>query len=308
MDSSPLQGHYELNSGFKAPILGLGTSDMKDVDKVIYASIKDGTRLIDTAAMYGNEEEIGKGINKAIADGIVKREELFVITKLNICDRENPQQALELSLKKLNLTYVDLYLDHWPMFIHYDDKGNIIKKAPVHVVWQVMESLVEKGLTKSIGISNYNVQSLCNLLSFCKIKPACLEVEFHPYLYQKHLLDFCRKENIRIIAYNPLVRGPYCKTFHSDANPNLLEEPIITELANKYKKTAGQIVLNWFVCLGVIPIPRTSSMTRMQENLGATQFKMEEVDFNNVTALNRNYRFCPSSNWPKWFDGIEMHA
>ena len=307
MYSSAPKSTYTLNSGYQCPILGLGTSEMKDVSQVIYASIKDGTRLIDTAAMYENEEEIGKGINQAITDGIVKREDLFIITKLNICDRENPEEAIKLSLKKLNLSYVDLYLDHWPMFIHIKE-GQIIKKAPMHVVWEKMESFVEKGYTKSIGVSNYNVQSLCNLLSFCKIKPAFLEVEFHPYLYQKHLLDFCNRENIKILAYNPLVKGPYCQKFHKNANPNLLEEPLIKELASKYNKTVGQIILNWFVCLGVIPIPRTSSMTRMKENLIAGTFTMDEADCNKVCALNKNYRFCPSTNWPTWFCDIDFHA
>ena len=298
---------YTLNSGATCPILGLGTSEMQNVADVIYNSIKDGTRLIDTAAMYGNEEEIGKGINKAITEGIVKREDLFIITKLLCTERQDPENAIKQSLTRLNLSYIDLYLDHWPLFIQIKD-GQIVNKAPMHVVWEKMESFVEQGLTKSIGVSNYNVQSLCNLLSFCKIKPSFLEVEFHPYLYQKNLLDFCNRENIRILGYNPLVRGSYCNEFHKDNLTDLLNEPIIVELANKYQKTPGQIVLNWFCCIGVIPIPRTSNTKRMVENLGATQFKLSDEDKDKITALNKNYRFCPSTNWPGTFSGIDLHA
>ena len=298
--------NYTLLSGCNIPLMGLGTSEMGNVEAVVYASIRDGARLIDTAAMYGNEEEIGKGINKAIADGIVKREELFVITKVNICDRANPELAIKASLKRLNLSYIDLYLDHWPFAFKYEGETKV-NTQPLHEVWPKMESLVEKGLAKSIGVSNYNIQSLCNLLSFCKIKPSCNEVEFHPYLYQKNLLDFCTRENIRIIAYNPLVKGSYVQSLHKEANLNLLEEPLVKELATKYNKTPGQIALNWLIYLGIIPIPRTSSLSRMKENLGAMDFKLSKEDHDKMSKLNRNYRFCSTTQW-KDIDCIDLFA
>lgn len=297
--------YYNLSSGHKIPLIGLGTSRMENVEEVVYSSIKDGVRLIDTAAMYENEEPIGKGIKKAIDDKLVKREELYIITKLNTTDRHDPEGAIKASLKRLNLSYVDLYLDHWPVSIKLE--GSEIKtKNPLHVVWPKMESLVEKGYTKSIGVSNYNVQSLYHLLSFCKIKPACNEVEFHPYLYQKHLLDFCKRENIRLLAYNPMVKGEYVQE-HKEVNLNLLEEPVVKDLATKYNKTPGQIALNWIISVGVIPIPRTSSLTRMKENLGAITFKLSQEDIEKISALNKNYRFCVSTKFD-FVDRIDMFA
>ena len=161
---------FECN-GAKIPTVGLGTHAMTcDVAELVYNSIKNGIRLIDTALNYGTEEGIGKGINKAIEEGIVKREDLFIITKGND-EWTDPEDEIKKSLKLLQLDYVDLYLEHWPKFLKYTEKHEIINKLPMHVVWPIMESFVEKGYTKYIGVSNYNVQSLLNVLSFCKIKP-----------------------------------------------------------------------------------------------------------------------------------------
>ena len=303
----PFPPSHKLNSGHTCPLIGLGTVSVKSVDEVVYNSIKDGTRMIDTADAYGNEVEIGKGISRAINDGIVKREDLFIITKLNARERDDPETQIKKSLTNLGLTYIDLYLDHWPLFIQYKN-GEPTKKAPLHVTWRKMESFVEQGLTRSIGVSNYNVQSLCDLLSFCSIKPSFLEVEFHPYLYQKNLLEFCKSQNIKILAYNPMVKGSYCKQFHSKEHSDLLNETIIQELSVKYAKTPGQIVLNWSICVGVIPIPSTSNINRMKENIIAYQFKMSNEDIQRISSLNKNYRFCPSTNWPNTFGGIDLHA
>ena len=157
----------KFNNGLNCPLIGLGTTRMKNVTEVVYQSIKDGTRLIDTASRYKNEEEVGKGINKAINEGLVKREDLFIITKCWLDEKEDPEKALNNSLKKLNLSYVDLYLDHWPCGKCYK-KENDFKLVNLREMWPKFESLVEKGLTKSIGVSNYNVQNLLNILSFVK--------------------------------------------------------------------------------------------------------------------------------------------
>ena len=303
MDSNTF---YTLTAGNKIPLMGLGTSEMGNVEEVVYHSIKDGARLIDTAAMYGNEDLIGKGIHKAISEGIIKREDLFVITKLNTCDRGAQENAIKESLKKLQLSYVDLYLDHWPFAFKYDGE-NKVNKQPMHVVWPKIEKLQEKGYAKAIGVSNYNVQSLCNLLSFCNIKPSALEVEFHPYFYQKHLLDFCNKEKIRVIAFNPLVRGSYVKSLHAAANLNLLDEAIVKEIGKKYSKTSGQVALNWLISLGIVPIPRTSRLTRMKENLGAMSFRLSKEDHDKISELNKNYRFCSTTTW-KDIDCIDLFA
>ena len=273
--------------------LGLGTAQIgntKNISEVVYNSIKSGIRLIDTAEVYGSEVGVGLGIKKAIEEGIVKREDLFIITKCYPYSKNDPENAIKNSLKNLKLDYVDLYLDHWPAFVEINEKGENYNLNPMHILWPKFESLIEKKYTKNIGVSNYNVQSLVNLLSFCKIKPFANEVEFHPYLYQK--------ENIKIIAYNPICKGNY--DYHKGKeklNLDLLNEPIIKELSNKYKKTPGQIVLNWEINKNVIPIPATSKTTRMKENLGALEFTMDESDIKKIDNLNKNYRFSSSICW-----------
>ena len=295
----------KLSNGIECPTMGLGAYLAKD-ENLTYQAIKDGTRLIDTAAAYRNEDLVGKGIKKAIDEGIVKREDLFIITKLNIDEEKNdPETALNNSLKRLQLTYVDLYLDHWPL-VNMTKDG--VKTIPLKETWKKMEKLVESGKTKMIGCSNYNVQSLLIILSFCKIKPCFNEVEFHPYLYQKDLKEFCDKENIKIICYNPIVKGDYCSNsteIIKEKKLDLLNEDIVKSLAEKYKKTPGQVVLNWHLYLGVIPIPGTSNPNRMKENIGALDFKMEEEEYKKLSSFDeKQHRFCFSSS----FLGFDIFA
>ena len=283
-----------LNNGLACPIIGLGTCAINNVEEVVYQSIKDGTRLIDTASIYKNEEDVGKGIKRAFDEGIVKREDLFIVTKCWVTEKGDPEKALKSSLERLQLAYVDLYLDHWPCGKDYTGE-NKFENICVKDLWAKFEKLVEQGLTKSIGVSNYNVQNLLIILSFCKIKPVIDEVEFNPYLYQKDLKEFCDKEDIKIFAYNPLVKGVYCKTYEKEIEEkklDLLNEDIVKILAKKYDKTPGQIILNWYNYVGVIVIPGTSKPERMKENLAAITFEMEKEDYEALSKLNKTFRFC----------------
>ena len=235
----------KLSNGLIIPSIGSGSNE-NTTEEIIYQSIKTGTRLIDTASAYKNETEVGKGIKKALEENIIKREDLFIITKFAFEEKDDPETALNNSLKRLQLNYVDLFLDHWPSCKNYDDL-NKYKLIPIKETWEKMEKLVLEGKTKSIGVSNYNVQNLINILSICKIKPVCNEVEFHPYLYQKDLKHFCDKENIQIIAYNPLTKGPYCKRSEEVIKKrklDLFNEDIVKQLSKKYNRTLGQIILN----------------------------------------------------------------
>ena len=308
MSENKIAKFFEYN-GAKVPSIGLGTALMtSDIAEVVYSSIKDGTRLIDTASKYGSEEGVGKGIKRAIDEGIVKREDLFVTTKLANYEKTDPESAIKQSLKTLGLDYIDLYLEHWPHFFDYGENDKKINMVPMHKIWPLMENLVEKGYTKYIGVSNYNVQSLLNLLSFCKIKPLVNEIEFHPYLYQKKLVEFCRRENIILFGYNPLVRGRYSADTADEEHRNLLGEKLIIDLSKKYNKTVGQIVLNWSVSREVIPIPMTSNLHRMIENLKSTDFTMDKEDLEKIDNLNRNQRYGKSEIWDIYDNKIDVFA
>ena len=308
MSSKNLPKYFE-SQKIKIPSVGLGTAYMTtDISEIIYSSIKDGTRLIDTAAVYGSEEGVGKGVKKAIKEGIIKREDLFITTKLSKYEMTNPESCIKKSLKNLDMDYIDLYLIHWPKFFDYDKKGNKINLVPLHKIWPIMESFVEKGYTKYIGVSNFNVQSLLNLLSFCKIKPLVNEIEFHPYLFQKQLVNFCRREDIILFGYNPLVKGCYCADTAEENMRNLLGEKIIIDLSKKYNKTVGQIVLNWSISREVIPIPMTSNLHRMKENLGSTEFIMDKNDLQKIDELNRNQRYGQSGIWNIYDNQTDVFA
>ena len=284
----------QLSKTIEIPLIGLGTSRISNIVDVVYNSIKDGLRLIDTAFKYGNEAEIGKGLKKALDDKLCKREELFIIGKIWIDHRSDPESALKNTLEKLQLNYIDLYMDHWPSGNNYTDPNNIKEQVPIFEFWPKMEELVEKGLARSIGVSNYNVQNLLNLLDICKIRPLVNEVEFHPYYYQKNLKDFCDKENITLIAYYPLARGNGARTYIKEHNGemDIFKEKVVEDLVKKYNKTPGQIILNWIIKQGIVAIPGTSKVDRMKENMEALYFEMDEKDMESLCCFGKKMKFC----------------
>ena len=283
----------ELNNGMKMPLIGLGSSRISNIVEVVSNSIKDGLRLIDTAFYYKNEEDVGKGIKLALEKGYCKREDLFIIGKLWIEHKNDPEKAIKDTLSKLQLDYLDMYLDHWPSGNNYTQEG-VIKRVSVFESWPKMEDLVDKGLTKSIGCSNYNVQSLLNLLSFCRIKPVANEVEYHPYYSQTGLKKFCDLEKIVLIAYYPLAKGNGAKNYIKEHNGDMdiFKEKVILDLVEKYKKTPGQIILNWEIVQNIAAIPGTSNKDRMKENLGALDFKMDEEDIKRLNQFGKKMKFC----------------
>lgn len=281
-----------LNNGTKIPLCGLGCFNLNNTSQVVYEAIKNGIRLFDTAKFYKNEKEIGEGIAKALSEKIVKREELYIVTKIWMTDFEKVEETIKGQLKQLQVDYVDLYLLHWPLRV-FDTEKQEFQKIPMYKLWANMEDLVDKGYTKSIGVSNFNVQLLLDMLTYCRIKPAINEVEVHPYFQNKGLIHFCQKFGIQIIAFNSFVQGIYAEK-HKQSNKkfDLLKEQVIIDLAKQYNKSEGQIALNWAISQNIVVIPKSNSQTRILENYQSVNFRLKKEDYEKIALLEEGLRFC----------------
>lgn len=256
-----------LHNGVKMPWFGLGVYKAQEGEEVISAvksAIQSGYRHIDTAALYKNEEGVGQGIQEA---GI-PREELFITTKVWNDDQgyENTLKAFDESLTKLGLEYVDLYLIHWPV------------KGLYKETWKALETLYETGKVRAIGVSNFLIHHLEDLLSDCKIKPMVNQVEFHPWLTQENLQVFCKENSIQLEAWSPLARG------------KLLDHPTILEIAKKYSKTTAQVILRWDLQHEVITIPKSVKPERIKQNAEVFDFELSPEDMQALDAINEDKR------------------
>ncbi|KAJ5171416.1 Aldo/keto reductase subgroup [Penicillium coprophilum] len=260
---------FKLNTGAEIPALGLGTwqSQPGEVARAVFHAIKVGYRHIDAALCYGNENEVGQGIKEAIDGGIVKREDLFVTTKLWCSYHARVEEGLEQSLKDLGLDYVDLYLMHWPLAMNPKGNHNIFPKladgsrdithSHSHVTtWKSMEKLVGTGKVKAIGVSNYSVKYLEELLPQATIVPAANQIENHPLLPQQEIVDFCNKAGIHITAYSPL---------GSTGSPLFTAEPIVA-VAEKRGVTPATVLLSWHIARGSSVLAKSVTPARIEAN------------------------------------------
>lgn len=296
-----------LNNGRKMPIFGLGTwqagDDPSTVEQAIRDAIDAGYRHFDCAYIYGNEKEIGKAIREKIAEGVVKREDLFITTKLWNTDhcREDVVPACKRSVKNFGLDYVDLYLIHWPLSYAKgaeglwpaDKDGNPLMSDVDYVdTWHGMEECVKLGLTKSIGLSNFNSEQIDRILAIAEIKPVTNQVECHPNLNQKKLREFCAKRNITVTAYSPL--GSPARPWKTPEDPVVpLDEPKIIEIGKKYGKTPAQIILRFLVDIGTIPIPKSSSKERIKQNIDIFDFKLTPEEIAEIEKFDCGGRIIP---------------
>eukprot|EP00741_Cyanophora_paradoxa_P000600 tig00000411_g577.t1 len=309
----------KLSSGASIPRIGLGTwagPDAKELTKsAVRAALDAGCRHIDTAAVYQTEAYVGEVLAEALEPkGKLRREELFVTTKLWNTDHERAlvRPACERSLKELGLKYVDLYLMHWPIAfaagegLFPKDGNDRMRKAsvPVRETWEAMEALVDAGLVRTIGVSNFKIRDLEELLSYARIKPAVNQVELHPYLAQPKLLDFCTKRGIHLTAYSPLGAQP--------DNPNavkLLDDPVIGDIAKRIGRSPAQVVLRWNLQRSphVSVVPKSYRPARIAENLDVFGFALSEADMAAVSALNKDQRTC-RHEWTNYYDDKEYDA
>lgn len=260
---------FKLNTGAEIPAVGLGTwqSAPGEVEKAVSHAIAVGYRHIDTAFCYQNEHEVGQGIKEALASGKVKREDLFVTTKLWCSYHTRVEEALDASLKNLGLDYIDLYLMHWPVAFNPNDGSRDIDHSHSHVTtWKNMEKLLGTGKVKAIGVSNYSKLYLEQLLPHATVVPAVNQIENHPALPQQEIVDFCKEKGIHITAYSPL---------GSTGSPLFTAEPIV-EVAKKRGVGSATVLLSWHIARGSSVLPKSVTPSRIEENRNL--IKLDESD------------------------------
>ncbi|TQR20324.1 aldo/keto reductase [Psychrobacillus vulpis] len=269
-----LQSRTKLNNGVEMPWFGLGVFKVEEGQELVNAvktAILHGYRSIDTAAIYGNEVGVGQGIRKAMKEADIAREDLFITSKVwnSELGYEKTIAAYEESLTKLGLDYLDLYLIHWPVEGKYNE------------AWRALETLYKEGKVKAIGVSNFQIHHLENLMKDAEIKPMVNQVEYHPRLTQKELQMYCKEQSIQLEAWSPLMQG------------QLLDNVELQEIANKYGKSVAQIILRWDLQNGVITIPKSTKEHRITENANVFDFVLTEEDMKQIDSLNQNHRVGP---------------
>jgi diketogulonate reductase-like aldo/keto reductase len=266
-----MQSLIQLNNEVVIPQLGLGVwqaKDGKEVETAVRVAIECGYRLIDTAAVYGNE----KGVGRAIAASGIPREELFVTTKVWNADQgyDATLVAFDKSLDRLGLDYVDLYLIHWP----------VPAKDKYIDTWRALEKLYTDGKVRSIGVSNFTVEYLERLMNKATIIPAVNQIELHPHLSQIELRDFCKQHGIAVESYSPL----------GGTGGDLLEEPVLRQIGDTYGKTPAQVVIRWHIQNGLIVIPKSVTPERIRQNIDVFDFELSPDDMLTINGLNMNSR------------------
>jgi len=262
-----LDSRAVLNNGVEIPLLGLGVYQSppgQTTENAVRYALMIGYRLIDTAQLYGNEEDVGRALRKSG----VSRDDVFIITKVWNSDQgyESTLQACNKSLQKLGLSYLDLYLIHWPVHGMSEE------------TWKAMVRLLQEQKTRAIGVSNYDIDDLSQLMQSSDVLPAVDQVEFHPFLYQERLLRFCEKNGIQMEAYSPLTRGMR------------ISHPTIVAVANKYRKTPAQVLIRWNLQHGLVVIPKSVHEERILENSKVFDFELEPEDMEHLNSLNENLR------------------
>ncbi|WP_420833034.1 aldo/keto reductase [Shimazuella soli] len=269
-----LQDTTILNNGVKMPWLGLGVFQVEEGPELVHAvktAIAHGYRSIDTAAIYANEDGVGQGIKEGLEAANISREDLFVTSKVWNADLgyEETLAAFETSLKKLSLDYLDLYLIHWPVEGKYQE------------AWRAMEKLYHQRKIRAIGVSNFQVHHLENLMEKAEVKPVINQVEFHPRLTQKELRAYCKEHDIQVEAWSPLMQG------------QLLNNETIQEIGKKYNKSAAQVIIRWDLQNKVVTIPKSTKEQRIVENASVFDFELTEDEMERISGLNQDLRVGP---------------
>ncbi|MGM0885649.1 MAG: aldo/keto reductase [Bacillota bacterium] len=269
-----LQDTTTLHNGVEMPWFGLGVFKVEEGPELVNAvkvAIKHGYRSIDTAAIYENEEGVGQGIREGLKEAGISREDLFVTSKVWNADLgyESAIAAYEKSLKKLGLEYLDLYLIHWPVEGKYKE------------AWRALETLYKEGKVKAIGVSNFQIHHLRDLMEDAEVKPMVNQVECHPRLTQKEVQAFCKEQGIQLEAWSPLMQG------------ELLDNDVLQAIATKHGKSVAQVILRWDLQNGIVTIPKSTKEHRIVENSTVFDFELSAEEMNQIDGLNQNHRVGP---------------
>lgn len=289
----------KLNSGATMMLVGLGTWQIRRLEDVRLAlnnAIELGYRHIDTAFKYKNEKEIGIVLKEMFDAKKIKREEVFVTTKLHQLYHKNVRKGFEISLKNLQLNYIDLFMLHWPvsfkeepeegyeMESDFDEKEHELDDYDVVSIWKEMEKLVKSGKVRSLGICNHGIENTEKILKNCDIKPAVVQIEFHPYLQQPELISYFKKNGIAIMGHSCLAGG-----FNPGDKPRLLDDPVLLEIAKKSGMSVVQVILSYAVQSDIGVIPKAIEKTWQEENRKLKE--LDQSDYEKIKKLDRGFRF-----------------
>jgi diketogulonate reductase-like aldo/keto reductase len=302
----------KLNSGAEMPVLGLGTwqSDPGKVGEAVTYALKEANYAhIDCAWIYGNEKEVGAAF-KDVFGGARKREEIFVTSKLwnSFHAKKNVAKACKETLSNLGLEYLDMYLMHWGLPSPYGESEPmgadgvlVLDDVPIRETWEAMQELQKEGLVNAIGVSNFTVPMLTDLLTYADIEPATNQIELHPYLQQQRLLDFCDSKGIVVTAYSPLGRpGAQPPREYMEVTPQrIVDEPSLKKIAQAHGKTTAQVILRWGIERGTIVIPKSTTPSRIAENIDIFDLELSKEEMNTIVSLERNMRFVDPMDWWK---------
>jgi D-xylose reductase len=300
-----------LSSGDRLPAVGLGLwkVEKRAAARTVEEAVRLGYRHFDSAYDYGNEAETGEGLRHVVASGMCKRDELWITSKLwnTYHAPENVKPALQQSLHYLQLDYLDLYLIHFPIslaFVPFDryppgwffepespTPRMVTTRVPIAETWRAMEDLVRAGLVRNIGVSNFGVSLLRDLLSYAAIAPAVLQVEMHPFLTQEKLLRFCNESGVAVTAFSPLGAASYYSIGMAGEGDSALEQQTVRDIAVRHERSAAQILLRWGVQRGTAIVPKSTRVERLRENISIFDFELTAEEMAAISTLNRNRRF-----------------
>lgn len=285
-------------------VFGFWKVPKESCEEVCYQAIAAGYRRLDCACDYGNEEEVGRGIVRAIKDGLVSREDLFVTSKLWNTYHQHVSEALDRTLQDLSLSYLDEYLIHFPIsleFVPFKDKyppewtnldgKMVLVPNDMGATWRAMEDLVDQGRVRTIGVCNFTTQLLRQLLSTCRIRPTTLQVEMHPHNSQERLLRFAREAGMRVTAFSTFGASSYISLHMAQTKDLLMNDKTIVELAREKRKTPAQILLRWALQRNTLPLSKTCTVSRMQENRNVFDFYLTGPEMKRIDSLNKNRRY-----------------